>query len=71
MKKFRVILVLAFGIISLSAMIFSYLALTDIAHNEADLSLEWTVVKIVFIITILFHVLAIYTFFSILKNKKK
>jgi hypothetical protein len=34
------------GGLSLLALLFSHLALTDIAHGEADLTLEWSVLRV-------------------------
>ncbi|HYN10863.1 MAG TPA: hypothetical protein VES67_26005 [Vicinamibacterales bacterium] len=47
------------GVLSLIAIVVAHLALTDIAHGEADLTLEWNVLRASFVIIIAFHVLAL------------
>jgi hypothetical protein len=36
---------IALGVIALIAVAFSFLALLDIAHGEADLRLEWAIIR--------------------------
>ena len=36
---------MALGSLSLGAMFFTHLALTDIYHGEVDVSLEWNIVR--------------------------
>lgn len=50
---------LALGLLSSVALGVSALALTDIAHGEADLHLEWTVLRVCAVIVLLFHATAI------------
>ena len=47
------------GVLSLFAVVMALLALTDIAHGEADVTLEWKAVRASFVIIIAFHVLAL------------
>jgi len=47
-------LTLALGALSTLALIACMLALTDIAHGEADVRLEWWVVRIGFVVVALF-----------------
>ena len=47
-------LTLALGALSTLALIACMLALTDIAHGEADVRLEWWVVRIGFLVVALF-----------------
>ena len=49
----------AAGMLSLLALVVSALALTDIAHGEPDLSLEWTVLRVCAVVVLGFHVMAI------------
>lgn len=42
------------GVISLLALLLCHLALTDIAHGEPDLTLEWTILRLSALIFILF-----------------
>ena len=52
------------------AMIFLFLALSDIAHNEPDLSLEWRVAGISMIVTGVFIISTFITIGFLLKNWK-
>ena len=47
------------GILSLIAILAAHLALTDIRHGEADLTLEWNVLRMSFLIILAFHVTAL------------
>ncbi len=47
------------GLLSLFAIVLAYLALTDISHGEADLTLEWNVLRLSFVVIIAFHVVAL------------
>jgi hypothetical protein len=49
------------GVVSGLALFFCVLALTDIGHGEADVSLEWWIVRIGFLIFALFIVTALVT----------
>jgi len=49
---------LGVGVLSTLAMVASFLALTDIAHGEVDLALEWRVLRICALIIVAFHVMA-------------
>jgi hypothetical protein len=47
------------GVLSLLAVVVAILALQDIYHGEADLILEWMVVRLSFVVITIFHVLAL------------
>lgn len=47
------------GLLSCLAIIAAHLALTDIYRGEADVTLEWNVVRISFLIIVAFHVSAL------------
>ena len=49
------------GGVSVLAVVASYLALTDIGHGESDLSLEWGVLRLAFLVIVLFQVSALVT----------
>jgi uncharacterized BrkB/YihY/UPF0761 family membrane protein len=49
------------GVVSALAVLVALLALQDIYHGEADLSLEWNVVRAAFLIIIVFHAFALAT----------
>jgi hypothetical protein len=53
----RVVLLL--GIISGIAVGVSFLALMDIGHGEADLTLEWRVLRVCALAIVTFHVAAL------------
>ena len=60
-------LTLGIGVVSILAILFCHLALTDIWHGEAPVDLEWKVVQIGFAIIIAFHVSALATTYFALK----
>jgi hypothetical protein len=47
------------GLVSVLAILTALLALTDIYHGETDVSLEWNVVRVSFLIIMAFHVFAL------------
>ena len=47
------------GWLSIIAILAAVLALQDIYHGEADVTLEWTVLRISFLIIIAFNALAL------------
>ena len=49
----------ALGLLSMIAVLGCMLALTDISHGEPDLSLEWTIVQVSFLIIVLFQASAL------------
>ena len=51
----------AVGVVSLAALVLAALALTDISHGEADVTLEWHMVQAAFAIVFVFHVLSLRT----------
>lgn len=58
-----------FGILTIISIFVSHLALTDIYHNtEPDLSLEWNIVRLGYLLTFTFAVIALIT---IVKKKIK
>ena len=52
--KQQIIVAYVFGILSLVAGVFSHLALTDIAHGEPDVTLEWNVVRLGALVVLVF-----------------
>jgi hypothetical protein len=44
------------GCLSCVAIVVAHLALTDIYHQEADLALEWLVLRVAFAVIVAFHV---------------
>jgi len=49
----------AAGVTSSVALLAMFLALKDISHGEADVSLEWHMVEIALLVILIFHVLAL------------
>ena len=60
---------IALAILSLVAMCFSYVALNDIAYQEADLSMEWAVLRVTALIILMFVALATVTLRRVLRLK--
>lgn len=56
------------GFLSLLALAFSHLALTDIAHGEADLSMEWGVLRASALVILMFIALTLVTLRHVLKQ---
>ena len=48
------------GWLSTIAILAASLALQDILHGEADLTLEWTVLRISFLVIVAFHAVALF-----------
>ncbi|NCP15674.1 hypothetical protein GW866_01335 [bacterium] len=69
MNKYKqtIVITLSLGILSLIAMAFSHLALTDIAHGEADVSLEWTILRVTALTLLTFIGATFFTLFRVLK----
>jgi uncharacterized membrane protein YidH (DUF202 family) len=44
------------GVASAAALVAAHLALTDISHGEADVTLEWNVLRAAFVVIGAFHV---------------
>lgn len=57
--QIRVAIVL--GALSLLAVVLTHLALTDIYHGEADVTLEWNIVRICALVLLVFIGLALFT----------
>lgn len=53
--------VVGLGVVSLLAVVASHLALTDIWHGEGDLTSEWQVLRLSFLVILAFHAAAIAT----------
>jgi hypothetical protein len=68
MKKYVVITLILSGL-SILALVFSHLALTDIYHGGEDLTLEWSLLRIAAIIFILFIISTMLTMKKVLKLK--
>jgi len=71
MNKYKqtIVITLSLGILSLIAMAFSHLAFTDIAHGEANVSMEWTILRVTALILLAFIGSSLFTFIRILRLK--
>ena len=49
---------LGLGCLSAVCIVLMFLALTDIYHGEADLSLEWRIVQVALVAMVAFHIAA-------------
>lgn len=59
---------LALGVLSLLAVPLIHLALTDIYHGEADLSLEWRAVRACAVVIFMFQVSALVTLATVVRG---
>jgi hypothetical protein len=59
--KTQIIFVMILGVLSLIAGGFGHLALVDISHGEADVTLEWRIVQIAAVTILLFIGASLYT----------
>ena len=60
-NRFFARLTVGLGIASLIAIGLCHLALTDIRHGEGDLTTEWSMLQIGFLIILLFHASVFFT----------
>lgn len=67
-KKYAVITLILSGL-SILALVFSHLALTDIYHGGEDLVLEWSLLRIAAVIFVAFITSTILTMKQVLKMK--
>lgn len=69
MNKYKqtIVITLSLGILSLIAMALSHLALTDIAHGEAEVSLEWTILRVTALVLLAFIGSSFFTLIRVLK----
>jgi len=68
--KISITITLVLGGLAILAMIFLYLALSDIAHNEQDLSLEWRIAGISMIVIGVFIISTFTTIGILFRNWK-
>jgi uncharacterized membrane protein len=68
--KFLTSITAILGFLSVIALIFLFLALTDIAHQEQDLTLEWHIVGICIIILSTFTISTFVTLGFFLQSGK-
>ena len=65
--KGQIRVAMALGALSLLGGVSSHLALTDIYHGEADVTLEWSVLRVCALIFLLFIGSALFTLGRALK----
>jgi ABC-type enterochelin transport system permease subunit len=68
--KTQIRVTIALGVLSLFAGFMACLALTDIYHSEADVTLEWSAVRVCALVVLLFIGMALFTLGRILKVLK-
>jgi len=61
---------IALGILSFISLVISFFALTDIAHGESDLSLEWASLKFSALILLMFIAMTLTTLSRVIKSAK-
>lgn len=62
---------LGLGIVNLIALFFSVLALTDIYHNnESNLNVEWNIIRVSYLFTLMFVVISSITIWRVSKKLK-
>jgi hypothetical protein len=66
--KISATITMVLGMFAALAMFFLFLALSDIAHNEADLSLEWRITGISMIVIGIFIISTFTTIGFLVKN---
>jgi hypothetical protein len=57
-------ILLGMGVLSMLTLLLAILALQDIYHGEADLTLEWMMLRVSLVVNIIFHVLALIAFWK-------
>ena len=62
---------IALGVLSLIALGISFLALTDIRHGEADVSLEWKFLNFAALILLMYIFSGVVTLFRVLRFAKR
>ncbi len=66
--KTYLVFVLIFGFISATSLVLCMMALTDISHGGHDMSIEWLMVRIFFVIFWLFTLFTIITVIKIFRS---
>ena len=59
-------LALGLGLVSILALFLAFMALQDIYHGEADLTLEWSALRLSFLVIIAFHATALFALWKVL-----
>jgi hypothetical protein len=72
MKDFRchIKIGIVLGFLALASLGLGHLALTDIAHGEADLALEWNVLRAAALVILVFATFSLVTFGRLLRRLK-
>ena len=59
------------GVLALIAVASNHLVLTDIYHGEADVSLEWNVLRVGFAVIVVSQVTSLVTLTRMLRNAQR
>ena len=65
--KMQIKVLIVLGILSVLAGLLTHLALTDIYHGEADVTLEWNIVRVCAVVFAVFIGASLFTFIRALK----
>lgn len=60
---------LGLGVLALVAVLMSHLALTDIYHAEADVSLEWNVLRMCFAVIVVAQIASLIALTNVLRRR--
>jgi hypothetical protein len=66
----RIRMTMGLGVLSLLALFLSHLALTDIAHGESEVSLEWRILRVSALLILMFIASALVTLWQVLKLER-
>jgi membrane-anchored protein YejM (alkaline phosphatase superfamily) len=61
----------ALAVLCLVAMVFSFLAISDIAHGEEDVMLEWAILRVTALLILMFIALTLVTLWRISRELRK
>jgi len=66
--KRNICICMALGFVAFVSLVFSHLALKDIAHGEPDLKLEWNMLRAAALVILTFITFSVFTFRHVLKR---
>jgi hypothetical protein len=59
------------GVLALTAVVTSHLALTDIYHGESDVTLEWRVVQVGFGVIVASQLTSLFTLTKLMRKRRQ
>ena len=66
--KMQIKVTIVLGLLSLLAGLITHLALTDIYHGEADVTLEWSMIRICALVLLVFIGMTLFTLRRVLRE---